>query len=94
MLSVAQLLSIGYFVIFENEGCTIKDQDTEKEMVRIQMARNNMFPLFVIDVEYVNLTVRTQHSSILWHQRYMHLNDKGLKIFKQKGLVKGLPYID
>lgn len=53
-----------------------------------------MFPLFVIDVEYVNLTVRTQHSSILWHQRYMHLNDKGLKIFKQKGLVKGLPYID
>ncbi|GJZ60537.1 putative RNA-directed DNA polymerase [Tanacetum coccineum] len=35
----------------------------------------------------------TDGASLLWHQRFGHINNKSLKVLYDKGLVKGLPTI-
>ena len=90
LLTVGQLLLTGFLVVFTNEGCYIKDEKTGQQVAKISMASNQMFPLEVAKLDYLNLLTQHQTSTTLWHLRYGHLNIKGMQLLSGKGMVKGL----
>ena len=53
-----------------------------------------MFPQGATSVENFSLVATSQRNLVLWHLRYGHLNIKGLKMLSQKGMGRGLPYIN
>lgn len=67
LLSVGQLLSKGYSVMFNQESCVITDNHTKKLVIEIQKSRNNMFPVDVLCIGRLNVVVSDQISSKLWH---------------------------
>lgn len=93
-LSVGQLLLCGYVVSFDDSKYYIIDKKSSLEMARVCMTPNKMFPLAVSNVRSLNLVTRSQEDSDLWHNRYGHLNIKGLKHLYQKMIVHRLPSID
>lgn len=36
----------------------------------------------------------SEETTLLWHNRYGHLNFKGQRLFSQKDMVKGLPRVE
>ena len=63
LLSVGQLLSGGYSVIFADDSCTIRDSRTGVQLVSIPRTRNNMFPLDAALIGSVNVAVNSQENS-------------------------------
>ena len=94
LLSVGQLLTNGYSLLFEDFLCVIKDKKTNQVVVEVQMAANKLFPLEVSCVKNHALVVKENTETKLWHLRSGHLNVKGLKLLSQKEMVFGLPKID
>ncbi|KAL4354891.1 hypothetical protein GQ457_06G009200 [Hibiscus cannabinus] len=85
LLSVGQLMSSDFSVLFDDDLCVIKEKKLGK-IVNVPMSGNNMFPLEVSDAgEYV-LVADQRTESKLWHMWYGHLNIKGLKLFSSKGI--------
>ena len=93
LISVGQLLVIGYSVSFDDTLCTITDKKTGKCVVSIYKTLNNMFPLGLTDIHEHNLNVECGMNTKLWLQRFGHLNAKNLKLLKIKDMVHGMNYI-
>lgn len=47
LLSVGQLLTKRYLVVFENDKCIISDNQNKNQIISISRSRNNMF-LFML----------------------------------------------
>ncbi|KAF7832378.1 Retrovirus-related Pol polyprotein from transposon TNT 1-94 [Senna tora] len=92
LLSVGQLMANGYRILFDDNSYRVEDRKTGHTFINVQMAHNMMFPL---DVSNVNtaLAVSKTCESKLWHLRYGHLHENGLKLLSQKNMVNGLPKI-
>lgn len=93
LISVGQLLSNGYLVIFDNAKCCITQKKTECVMVTISMTKNQMFPLDVSAMGSFVLAAREEDESWIWHLRYRHLHLNALRFLKNKEMVYGLPII-
>lgn len=94
LINVMKLMSYGYLVLFENGECCIKDKQIEKPLVTIKMTSNQMFPLHVSQMGNFVLTAIEDDESILRHLRYGYLHLMGLRLLRDKNMVKGLPKID
>lgn len=44
-------MGFGYLILFDDEACTIRDNNIGKIMLNVPMAKNKMFPLKVENVE-------------------------------------------
>ena len=93
LLSVGQLLENGYSVLFDGLTCSIKDRNTGRDIISTHKTKNNMFSLEITNLESLNLTVKNQQNSKLWHLRYGHLNAESLRLLSQKNLVHGISRI-
>ncbi|CAL5345664.1 unnamed protein product [Camellia sinensis] len=93
LLSVGQLMAAGYSISFDNDACVIRDKHSGHTLININMTQNKMFPLEVSSMENFVFAASGKDDSKLWHLRYGHLNIKGLKLLKEKGMVFGLPKI-
>lgn len=97
LLSVGQLLSNGYSILFDNEACIIQDKNTGMQLASVQMNKNRMFPLEVLNMEAHSLVIggiEQLIDSVHWHLRYGHLNIRGLMLLHHRNMVKGLPNIN
>ncbi|KAJ0865267.1 putative RNA-directed DNA polymerase [Helianthus annuus] len=92
LMSVGQLMRIGYSLLFEDDKCVITHKRTRKIMCTIPMSSNNTFPLD-INNQKVSLAVVQEKESRLWHLRYGHLHEQGLKQLSDNNMVYGLPEI-
>ncbi|XXG60383.1 hypothetical protein AAC387_Pa04g2305 [Persea americana] len=90
LLSVGQLLSSGYSILFEDDCCMIREKGTKEIVVRVPMGMNKMFSLNLSGNVSRALTVKGDDDAKLWHLRYGHLNMQGLKLLKSKEMVHGL----
>jgi hypothetical protein len=84
-------------VFFKNKVCTIYDKFPNKQLIaRVEMTKNRMFPLVMINDLSGSLNVYKDGSLDeywLWHLRYGHLHFGGLDLLQKKHMVKGLPCI-
>ena len=51
LLSIGQLMTSGYSILFDDGFCTIKDKKSGQIIAKVPMASNKMFPLEVSMVE-------------------------------------------
>ena len=58
LLSMGQLLGNGFSVVFDGSICSIKDKNTGRHIISIHKAMNNIFPLEIICLGSVSLTVK------------------------------------
>lgn len=93
LLSVGQLMTSGYSVVFDDNACDIRDKKSGRTIARVPMTQNKMFPLDISNVGTA-LVVKGKNETNLWHLRYGHLNVNGLKLLVQKDMVIGLPKIN
>lgn len=91
LISVGQLLTRGYSVVFDKDVCIISNKLTGSRVVSIQKTRNNMFPLDVCSVGRLNVAVKGLSSAELWHLRLGHLNYRSLQSMVCKNLIIGMP---
>ncbi|GAA0140159.1 hypothetical protein LIER_42608 [Lithospermum erythrorhizon] len=86
LLSVGQFQDKGLTVLFKHGICTIFHL-ARGEIIRSSMSKNRMFVVST-DSKSVKesecMQVTTDDQAMLWHQRYGHLNFKGLKTLKDK----------
>ncbi|XP_076898677.1 uncharacterized protein LOC143552305 [Bidens hawaiensis] len=71
LLSVGQLMKKGYSIHFNKGKCVIKDGDTERELMEVAMARNNMFVLDAASLMAAHdaPTNKQQAEALKWHSR-------------------------
>lgn len=74
LISVGQLLARGYSVVFNQDNCIITDNNTKRQVIKIQKSRNNMFPVEVSSIARLNVAVTRYSTSVLWHLCLGHLN--------------------
>lgn len=94
LLSVGQLLQKDYALKFDNGECIIIDKKKNFTVAKVKMTPNKIFPLMMPLNENFALKGEKINDSYLWHLRYGHLNYKGMRLLKEKNMVKGLPNID
>ena len=86
LLSVVQLLNVSYSLLFDDGCCFVYDKKSADSIVRIPMARNQMFPLEASGVKDCALVAKIWDAN-LWHLRYGHLNIRGLKLFGENNMI-------
>lgn len=59
LLSVRNLLTSGYTILFDNARCSIKDKDSSLHLARIHMSSSGMLPLEINNMELLNLINNT-----------------------------------
>lgn len=92
ILSLGQLLAIGYDIHLKNGCCTLRDEASNL-VARVTMSKNRMF-LLNVKVDHPRcLKTCVKDSSWLWHMRFGHLNFTGLKLLSNEKMVEGLPLI-
>lgn len=74
LLSVGQLLTKGYSMLFEKDNCIIRDDQTGAQVISIPQTKNNMFPMDISSIRDVNIVVNNQSLSDLWHMCFGNLN--------------------
>ena len=94
LLSVGQLLKKDYALKFDNDECIILDKKKNFIVAKVKMTTSKVFPLKMPLNEDFALKGEKVDDSYLWHLRYGHLNYKGMRLLKEKNMVKGLPNID
>lgn len=73
LLSVSQIVSKGFTVVFDNVGCKIFDSDGKLSGTGTHI--NNMFKLDVVeDVQCFHVNNRSESQMNLWHRRMGHIN--------------------
>ncbi|XP_060959151.1 uncharacterized protein LOC133030429 [Cannabis sativa] len=91
LLSVGQMIENGYSLHFEGDSCTIYDkQDKSFQIAKVKMKENRCFPIQWRYASNVAMQAQTDESW-LWHRRFGHFNFHGLKILKQKNMMRDLP---
>ena len=90
LISVGQLLEVGYSLFFDNGMCTIKD-DLGIPLFTTKM--NNR--CFSIDEKqtHISMNISASETSSLWHRRMGHFNYATLKKMAELQVVEGLPMI-
>lgn len=82
-----------YSMVFQGDMCQIKDVKTGKKLVNIYRTKNNMYPLEMSRVGCAYLAQSDMQKSVLWHERYGHLNFQSMQLLRQKSMVHGLPFM-
>ncbi|KAL4317812.1 hypothetical protein GQ457_18G000340 [Hibiscus cannabinus] len=93
LLSIGQLMTSGYYVMFDGDSCAIRDKKSGQIIDIVPMTQNRMFPLDVSNVVNKALISRRDNEANLWHLRYGHLHLNGLKLLSRKEMVLGLSNI-
>lgn len=93
LLSVGQMMSNGYRIVFDDDACTIVEKKSGHVVAVVKMTQNKMFPLDASNIKNSALILKGNSEAKLWHLRYGHLNVNGLKLLNQKEMVIGLPHI-
>lgn len=88
LLSVGQLLTKGYTVVFDHDKCIISD-NKKNHVITIQRTRNNMFN--VASIGRMIVAVVSQTTAELWHFYFRNLNYRSLHSMAQKRMAFGLP---
>lgn len=91
LLSIRQLLTRGYSVMFREDKCVTSNDRTKEKIVVIPRMGNNMFPLDLTRIKRLNLAVKNQNVSEMWHKSFGHLTYKSLESLAHKKLVYSLP---
>jgi hypothetical protein len=97
LLSVGQLQEKDLTILIKNGTCNIYHPD-KGLIAYTNMSANRMFILFNKSSNTTTHVEECLHTSseltYLWHQRYGHLNYKGLKTLQTKKMVRGLPQLE
>ncbi|GAU48606.1 hypothetical protein TSUD_327180 [Trifolium subterraneum] len=84
-------------IIIKGGKCNIYHQDRGL-IAHTNMSANRMFIIFNKSSNITATAEKCLHTSseltYLWHQRYGHLNYKGLKTLQTKKMVRGLPQLE
>lgn len=93
LLSVAQLTSLGHYVLFSPSD--VKVYKELKISGTPTMEGRRMESVYVMSAEsaYVNKTRRNETAD-LWHMRLGHVSYHKLSMMMQKSMLKGLPQLD
>lgn len=96
LLSLGQFHEKGLTVLFKSNSCRIYHPERVL-LFESRMTANRMFKLLTPPtheakcIDDACLYTTDEDVSHLWHYRYGHLNMKGLKLLKNKEMVRGLP---
>ncbi|KAD1131219.1 hypothetical protein E3N88_43247 [Mikania micrantha] len=84
LVSVGQLMKAEYTLIFDDNACTIKHNASGKQMCKVEMAENNVFPLHVKRLydEHATFTAEKPSESTLWHLRQEEENESQINFRK------------
>ncbi|KAD5960996.1 hypothetical protein E3N88_12469 [Mikania micrantha] len=93
LLSVGQLMRKGYSLLFDDNACSIVHKETKSELMKVQLATNNMFPLDATRVKDNTAVVHAHELTKLWHCRFGHLHTHALQQLQKNKMVQGLPQI-
>lgn len=93
LLSVGQLMALGYSISFANGECKIKNEHADTLLACIRMTDHHLFPLDAGNVGSAHAALSTNQETKLWHRRFSHLNLRSLQLLSLKKLVKDLPNI-
>lgn len=74
--------------------CEIKNRSKGHVLARIDMMSNNMFPMCASSVVSHSLVTSKASETQVWHLKYGHLHERGLRLLVQKQMVRGLPKIN
>lgn len=96
LFSVGQLQEKRPRVIIEDGVCEIWHKEEKRMIMHSTMSKNRMFIIFTIvrkakEVEEGRCLQVVEKTNDLWHKRYGHLNNKGLRSLAQKDMVIGMP---
>ncbi|KAJ0577826.1 putative RNA-directed DNA polymerase [Helianthus annuus] len=84
------LMRKGYALIFDDDACSIIHKETQSELMKVQLAANNMFPLDASKVK-ASGSSHEHEATRLWHCRFGHLHSQALQQLYNKKMVQGLP---
>ena len=93
ILSLGQLTEKGYSILMKERILYLKDK-LGHLIARVEMERNRMYKLNLINVREKCLQVSVEDKASLWHLRFGHLHHAGLKRLAKKNMVHGLPDMD
>nr|GFA08034.1 putative zinc finger, CCHC-type [Tanacetum cinerariifolium] len=93
LLSVGQLMESSHKIVFDEGKCVVTHKPSGKIIACAHMSSNRMFPLDFTKQMEISMVSKGLADNELWHQRYGHLNIKGLQLLKNKEMVSGLPTI-
>ncbi|KAE8666818.1 hypothetical protein F3Y22_tig00112491pilonHSYRG00346 [Hibiscus syriacus] len=91
LLSVGQLLEIGYKVVFEDRMCSIKDS-SGSDMFKVNM-KGKSFSLNMMETEQAAM-MSSVTTTELWHKKIGHFNHTVLLYMRRKNLARGIPPLD
>jgi transposase InsO family protein len=92
LLSIGQLQQKNLTIVFSNDLCKVY-HESRGLIMSTQMSVNRMYIVHASVLTPMCMKVTKMSQSQLWHQRYGHLNYKGLNVLAKKEMVKGLPVI-
>ena len=88
LLSVSQTCDKGRYMIFDSNGCQIRDVKTDK---LIGSATINSSNVYILDEKKNECYLSNENESWLWHKRLGHINfDNLIKVSKNEA-VRDLP---
>lgn len=70
LVSVGQLLSQGYDVMFGSGSCSIVERNSGEAGVNVKRMNNNMFPLKLTDTWVANMAVGKVSEAMMSHRRF------------------------
>ena len=79
-------------MVFDDDKCLLYDKKSMQLIYSVKMAEDKMFPLVFSKVP-INAFTSSSDDSLLWHQRFGHLNFRGLTLLSKRNMVNGLPTI-
>ncbi|XP_047251356.1 uncharacterized protein LOC124886573 [Capsicum annuum] len=88
LLSVGQMMSKGYSLLFKGKHCLIFDID-DTLIDKVEMVDR----IFLVDGKFDSANFVKLDDSWLWHRRYRHFNYATLKSMYEKGMTKDLSEI-
>ena len=89
LLSVSQMVSHGYSLVFENNHCTIFDP-ARKEIANVAMENKSFSFMWQHSRDVLKAKV---DETWLWHKRYGHYHLNALKYLHDKQILRNLPPI-
>lgn len=99
LLSVGQLQEKGLRIIIEEGVCEVWHKEEKRMIMHSTMSNNRMFIILAIvreakEVEEERCLQVMEKTNDLWHRRYGHLNNKGLRTLGEKDMVIGIPKLN
>ncbi|XP_031270776.1 uncharacterized protein LOC116129167 [Pistacia vera] len=93
LLSVVQLTSIGYYVLFDPQAVKVyRDLKISKKLT-MEGQRLELVYVMSIESAYVDKTRRNEIVD-LWHMRLRHVSFSKLNMMMKKSMLNGLPQLD